>query len=105
MDPNRNPSEAFCDTDSCIAYNDYHQMIESYFANDFMLNEQKKIFSQGLVIDLHGQCHQENWIELGYLLSSNDLSKNLNTNYARNKSSLTCLADETNESIESLIRG
>ena len=105
MDPNRRPGGSYCDEDSEIAYNEYHQMIETYFANNFMLNNNKKHFNQGLLIDLHGQCHEENWIELGYLLTCNDLKKDLNTSYACKKSSLEILASETNESVEALIRG
>lgn len=105
MDPNRSLVESCCDEESEIAYNDYHQMIETYFGEQFMLNNSKKSFTQGLLIDLHGQCHEENWIELGYLLSSNDLKKELNTPYARKKSSLEVLALQTNQSIETLIRG
>jgi len=105
MDPNRCPAESYCDEESEIAYKDYHRMIETYFGEQFMLNESKRNFTQGLLIDLHGQCHEENWIELGYLLTSNDLNKDLNTLYAKKKSSLEVLASLTNKSIETLIRG
>ena len=97
MDPNRDFKDCCfsLNEESAIAYNDYHRMIETCFA-------QKLLFKQALLIDLHGQSHPENWIELGYLLSSNDLEKELNVTQ---KSSLHSLVASSGATLETLVRG
>ena len=76
MDPNRNETVS-CTTqvDDCmIAYTDYHEMIETRFKKEFMQSKSKQIYKRGLVLDIHGQTHVENWVELGYLLSKEQLN-------------------------------
>ena len=105
MDPNRDfSSSCFSSSEeSAIAYKDYHSLIETYFCIDFMKNEGKR-FKQALLIDLHGQSHEEDWIELGYLLSASKLDKELLKKHIK-KSSIQVLANESNFKFESLIRG
>ena len=103
MDPNRRAEESYFpnDEEAAIAFNDYHKLIETYFLDLFMLNSP---FRQGLIIDMHGQTHKENWIELGYLLTPSDLSKELST-FCKKKSSIRLLSEESKESLEDLVRG
>lgn len=54
-------------------------------------------------MDIHGQKHPEGWIELGYLLTSTDLS-NLNSNLTK-KSSINKLVLLSNQTFDELIRG
>lgn len=51
-----------------IAWNDYHT-----FMND-AVEEVEERFGRGLLIDIHGHGHSENYIELGYVLSAEKLS-------------------------------
>jgi hypothetical protein len=104
MDPNREFGEACFDVneESGKAYKDFHNMIENYFCRNFMLNSN---YEQGLLLDIHGQTHKEQRIELGYLLSGADLNKaNLDSNLI-NKSSIARLASLSNQKFEELIRG
>lgn len=103
MDPNRHGDESYFpnDEEAAIAYNDYHKLIETNFLDLFMLNSP---FRQGLIIDMHGQIHKENWIELGYLLRPADLSKELST-FCRKKSSIRLMSEESKEALEDVVRG
>ena len=107
MDPNRNSKEA-CDNqnDDCMrAYTDFHNHIVNHFVTDFMMNNNKK-FRQGLVLDIHGQSHAIGWIELGYMLTAEDLEANtLNSEKYLIKSSLRNLALSKKYSLEELLRG
>ena len=105
MDPNRGLDNCCYDLkeDSFRAYSDYHSSIENYFCAQFMQNE-SYTYKQGLLIDLHGQAHQENWIELGYLLPEPKLDKELFKKTA-SKSSIQILADQSKYKFENLIRG
>ncbi len=86
---NRNEQES-CQvlTDDCnIAYKDYHSFIINYFRSQFdgsnsvhspSLNSTlAQPYQQGLLIDIHGQTHPEERIELGYYINPADLNKPL----------------------------
>lgn len=105
MDPNRDPTVSFHDSteDSAQAYNDYHNMIETHFGEKLMENVETK-FKQGLLVDLHGQSHKENWIELGYLISSKKLERN-DLNSIKKQTSMNLLASQVDGGLESVIRG
>ena len=75
MDPNRNPNES-CENANGLctkAYNDYHNFIYKDFVQDFLLNGKLK-YKQGILVDIHGQGHPEDWTEIGYLLSDDELN-------------------------------
>jgi len=61
-----------------------------------------RAYRQGLVIDIHGQSHPENWIEIGYLLSSSQLNKTLTST---SKPSVNYLVLLNNYNMEGVIRG
>ena len=109
MDPNRNETVS-CTTqvDDCMkAYNDYHDMIETKFKQEFMQAQPKgdrQIYKMGLVLDIHGQTHVEDWIELGYMLSENQLNTPT-LNSSTMKTSVDNLISHSNLSIDDLIRG
>ncbi|RIA94032.1 hypothetical protein C1645_735060 [Glomus cerebriforme] len=56
-------------SDSQIAWNDYHTFMNN------AVEEVEERFSRGLLIDIHGHGHSENYIELGYVLSSETLTR------------------------------
>lgn len=102
MDPNRNPTECCRNDkdDAHIAYNDYHRLIETNFKQNFIVNGP---YNQGLLIDIHGQSHPEEWIELGYTIPVRELDKEyLNSSV---QSSLNVLASKSSFDLEELIRG
>ncbi|RIA87798.1 hypothetical protein C1645_827278 [Glomus cerebriforme] len=55
-----------------IVWNDYHSFIRD------AIDEVELRFGYGLLIDIHGHGHPENYIELGYVLSSATLSLSTN---------------------------
>jgi hypothetical protein len=103
MDPNRNASECCANQrdDSIKAYTDYHSMITNNFKVNFMLNGPRS-YRQGLIIDIHGQSHPENWIEIGYLLSSSQLNRTLDKTLRPSVNYLILL---NNYDMEGVIRG
>ncbi|RNA38969.1 pglyrp1 isoform X3 [Brachionus plicatilis] len=102
MDPNRDLENCchITNQDAHTAYKDYHSMIEICFRKNFVLSNN---FDQGLILDIHGNSHEEQWIELGYLLKKSDLendklSNSLNT-------SIRSMASKSFLSLEEMIRG
>ena len=61
-------------------------------------------YVQGILFDIHGQAHKENWIEVGYLLQEHDLDKQkvLTPQF---KSSISYLASLSPYSYNDIIRG
>ena len=103
MDPNRNTIES-CEkaNELCTkAYSDYHNFINKDFVHDFLLNGKLK-YKQGIMVDIHCQGHPEDWTEIGYLLSDNELNSN---NLKASKSSIQLLASLSSYSFENLVRG
>ena len=107
MDPNRDPTLS-CTTqiDDCSkAYTDYHSMITNKFKREFMqLGTSRRAYSRALVLDIHGQTHAEDWIELGYILSRDELNSQ-NLNPATMKSSVDNLVAHSSSGMEEVIRG
>lgn len=102
MDPNRSQNECcvYKNETSFTAYTDYHNFISKNFEEDFM--EASLSYKQGLLIDIHGQSHAENWTEIGYLLSSSQLNSN---QLDSKQSSIRLLASKTSTKFESVIKG
>ncbi|CAD5125004.1 DgyrCDS13244 [Dimorphilus gyrociliatus] len=95
MDPNREVNEAtFGDPLATQVYNDFHNFI----------NQAKNAISgDGLLIDMHGQTHPEEWIELGYLISRYQLVNNI---WIPSISSIRALDSRFNNvGLENLVRG
>lgn len=113
MDPNRGPmySCANFSDDAHIAYDDYHTLIEKHFKLDFVLNSSNpRRYAQGLIIDLHGHSHAEDWIELGYCMTRADLNRkslatiaHLDRNY--DGSSVDSLVARSRLNMNEIIRG
>ena len=85
-----------------IAWNEFHDFIE--IAKDTIINN----FGRGLYADIHGHGHEIKRLELGYLLSTNDLfltDNELNDLNYRDQSSLKYLASTASSDFASLIRG
>ena len=102
MDPNR-PGDECCEDkreDSFVAYNDYHRFVAEHF-RDRMVGRGR--YKQALLVDLHGQSHPEDWIEIGYLIRAHDLD-HAPLNNASLHSSLHCLASHSTRTLEELIR-
>ncbi|CAB4409966.1 unnamed protein product [Rhizophagus irregularis] len=55
-------------SDTQIAWSDYHTFLNN------AVEEIEERFGRGLLIDIHGHGHPENYIELGYVLSSEVLT-------------------------------
>lgn len=106
MDPNRSPlnSCANYSDDAHRAYDDYHTLIEKHFKIDFVLSESQRFANGGLIIDLHGHSHGEDWIELGYCLNRNDLNRKTLCPH-QNPTSLDSLIARSHLDIEEIIRG
>ncbi|CAG8794934.1 17731_t:CDS:2, partial [Gigaspora margarita] len=70
IDVNRPIKEGVDGKDSItlIAWNDYHNFIQT------AIKDVETNFGQGLLIDIHGHGHPENFIEIGYVLSAGTLS-------------------------------
>ena len=74
VDLNRSLETSYCEDDnSNDLWREFHQQIESY------RNEIVQKYNRGLMIDIHGHGHPNQRIELGYLLSSEQL-RSLSTN-------------------------
>lgn len=103
FDANRALGEACENTvDDChLAYEDYNNMIQNYFMKGFMKGGR---FLQGILFDIHGQAHAENWIEVGYVISISDLN-NFPVLTPNIKSSISYMASLSPYSYNELIRG
>ena len=103
LDANRDIGEAACGNQWAEqAWQEYHAFIDA--AQDKVAAQ----FSHGLYLDFHTNGHSSQWVELGYLLSSYDLSlsaQQLNTDYYKNKSSVKSLSHQTGVYFPELIRG
>ncbi len=98
LDLNRSLKNSNCgDQTTEIYWNLFHKQIE-----DFRTEIQNR-FGLGLVIDIHGQSHVEQRIELGYLLSSSELRKNselINSLEYKNRSSIKSLLINNTENLK-----
>ena len=66
LDVNREINEATLDVlDAKKAYRDYHKFVEK---------ARSAIHGRGLLLDIHGQVHDEGRIELGYFISGSQLN-------------------------------
>ncbi|XP_030303692.1 uncharacterized protein LOC115598093 [Calypte anna] len=67
------------------------------------LTAAKSRMTGGLILDIHGQAHPEQWIELGYTLSKTSLNSGI---YSASFSSISHLASQlVNVSAETLVAG
>lgn len=94
LDPNRDKDEAaFGVPDADQAWDEFMGFIRSA----------KSHMSQGLVIDIHGQSHPEQWIELGYLLSKTNLDSG---KFSASDTSINALSRRRlDTTFEELLRG
>ncbi|XP_019405343.1 PREDICTED: uncharacterized protein LOC109319943 [Crocodylus porosus] len=72
---------------------------------DYMgfMRSAKLHMTEGLIVDIHGQAHPEQWIELGYTISKASLNSGL---FSASDSSIQYLANQLgNVTFESLLRG
>ena len=93
LDANRNITEACLNVpEAIVAYNEFHEF----------LCKAKKSVNTGLLLDVHGHTHQEEWVELGYLISKQDLLKN---NLRPEKSSIRSLASTSAFCFRDLLTG
>ena len=105
LDANRDLPEAACGNEFAgMAWNEFQNFIDSAEANVI------KDFGKGLYIDLHGHGHEIQRLELGYLLTSDQLTSSdniLNTATCINYSSILnlILMNVTNLTHADLIRG
>jgi len=79
MDVNRNEQES-CQrlTDDCNkVFKEYHSFIKSYQSQFDSSKITTGNYLQGLLIDIHGQAHPEQRIEIGYCISPNTLNQPL----------------------------
>ena len=67
LDANRDLEDAaFGHPDAEAAWKLFHESIDKAV---------NALPQRGLYIDVHGQCHKENWVELGYLLNGKQLDE------------------------------
>ena len=103
LDPNRDVTEgAQGDLGAIQAYNAYHKFIQT------AVDTVEAYFDSGLLLDMHGHAHDIQRIELGYLLSSDDLGQgnvSINSPEYAEKSSITQMASLTPATFSELLRG
>ena len=95
MDPNREKEDATQGNSQAVfAYNEYHNTI----------TQAKNSFGglPGLVIDIHGQSHDKNTTELGYLIKKAALNSG---NYDNSELSIKALVRRENADLDDYIYG
>ena len=94
MDPNRPVLQAAQGNSvSELAYKEYHEFIRS---------AKQEVEGPGLVIDLHGQNHHQNSIEIGYLFKKSELN---NQDYNSTVPSIKNLLERTKISTPEILYG
>ncbi|XP_053565255.1 uncharacterized protein LOC128655704 [Bombina bombina] len=94
LDPNRDKEEAsFGVPQAEQAWNEFMDFIHMAKSN----------ISKGLLIDIHGQSHPEQWIELGYTISRANLDSSKFS--AKDSSTYSLSNDLYNVPFETLLRG
>ena len=92
LDLNRSLIKSNCGDSTTKPYwNLFHEQVNNY------RTEIQNKFGSGLVIDIHGQSHEEQRIELGYLLSSSELkmdNSTINSSSFKNESSVRSLLNK-----------
>lgn len=103
LDPNRDIEEAAQGVVHAErAWYEYHNWIET--ASAIVARDH----GRGFYVDMHGHGHEIQRLEIGYLLSSNDLANSddvLNQDALIDKSSIAVLARESERTFAELIRG
>lgn len=103
LDANRDEFEAAQNDQIALeAWNEYHSFIETAFA------EVEKQYDRGFFVDLHGQRHEEQRIEIGYCLDYQLLllpDEELNDEAVIDRSSLKNMLKFSNENHAQLIKG
>lgn len=93
IDMNRDVIEATLNSKERLrAYDEFHGFVETA----------KKLISRGIIFDIHGQAHPEEWVELGYCIYPEDLRNN---NLIADQSSIKSLTEKRKLEIEELING
>lgn len=88
-------------TDALITHSQYHQVISENFTKNFVLNGNHK-YQQALLIDIHGQSHPEDWVEIGYGIPNNVLNSPLSNML---DCTIKTLQSNGQYSLDNLIRG
>lgn len=102
MEPNRDLADAYLTHPEMeVAWKEYQNFIK--VAREIV----KKNVGKGLYLDMHGHGHDIDRIEVGYLLTSNQLnSESASIDYLANKSSIYSIAKVSSESpFSQLING
>ena len=96
LDANREINEAtFGVQDAEDAWYEYH---------GFIRDAKRQINGSGILFDIHGHSHPEDWIELGYLLSRYDLNRTSNADLFE-KSSIKYLSSRVSVTFSDLLQG
>jgi len=94
LDPNRPILQAAQGNGVCeLVYKEYHSFIRS---------AKEELEGPGLVIDLHGQNHHQNSIEIGYLFKKSELN---NQDYTQTVPSIRNLQERSMTPITELLHG
>ncbi|TZF84852.1 hypothetical protein FW774_07700 [Pedobacter sp. BS3] len=101
MDPNRSLEDAYLTHNDAIqAWKDYQNFIT--IARQIVIEH----IGNGLYLDMHGHGHDKARIEVGYLLSKNELnSTDADINSMASESSIYAIAKSSSASFSQLIRG
>lgn len=103
LDVNREEFEGAQENETALtAWKEYHGCIDSATASV------RRMFGGGMLIDLHGQRHPEERIEIGYRFESEELAlddEDLNSAENIEKSSLKNLLKQSSFTLAELIRG
>lgn len=94
LDPNRPVLQAAQGNGVCeLVYKEYH---------NFICSAKAEVTGPGLVIDLHGQNHHQNSIEIGYLFKKSELN---NLDYSSTMPSIKNLLERTKLATPELLYG
>ncbi len=103
LDPNRDITEgAQGDVGAIQAYNAYHSFIQT------AIDSVEANFDSGLLLDLHGHAHDIQRLELGYLLTSDDLALSdiqIGSPTYEQKSSISQISSLSPTSFDEILRG
>lgn len=103
LDPNRTAGEGAQGNPIALqAWREFHGWVHT--ATSTVQSQ----WGRGHYFDMHGQVHPENWIELGYALSSSQLALSnaqLNTSTYINQSTLRAIGAQSSVNFPAILRG